>query len=268
MGVTKNLVLGGSGAIGSALCQHLISKNETVINLDLKEGFDLRTESLHDYKNVDYVWFLAWDVGGAKYMNEKKNQLGILRNNTLICQNVFSFLEETGIPFLFTSSQLAADDNTYGMTKLLGEYWSKLLKESQVARFWNVYGWETPGVRSHVIPDLVMQAITKKEISLFTSGEEQRQFIYMEDCVKNLYIARELKIKNIHLTNGEWIKIKDIAHIIGDLFNVPVHFGIEKGYEKKIDPDSSYADFKWDTSIEKGIQMIAREARYYLNIKI
>lgn len=267
MGVTKNLVLGGSGAIGTALCRHLNFKNETIINLDIKEGFDLRKESLEDFKNVDYVWFLAWDVGGAKYLNAKKNQLSIIRNNTLICQNVFSFLEETGIPFMFTSSQLAADDNTYGMTKLLGEYWTNLL-QGQIARFWNVYGWETPGERSHVIPDLIMQAITKKKISLFTSGDEERQFIYMKDCVENLYLARESKLKNIHLTNGSWVKIKDIATLIGNNFNVPVHFGTEKGYEKKIDPDFTHSVFKWKTSLEKGIQLITEEACNYLNIKI
>ncbi len=267
MGITKNLVLGGSGAIGSALCRHLLSKKEAVINLDIKDGFDLRKESLDNYKNVDFVWFLAWEVGGAKYLHAKKNQLNIIRNNTLICQNVFTFLEQTGIPFMFTSSQLAANDNTYGMTKLLGEYWTNLL-QGQIARFWNVYGWEEPGERSHVIPDLILQGITKKEISLFTSGEEERQFIFMDDCVKNLCLARESKLKNVHLTNGEWLKIKDIAHTIGNILNIPVSFGNEAGYQNKIEPDNSYKDFKWNTSLEQGIRIIIDKTYQHLKVNV
>ena len=151
--IKKNLVLGGSGTIGSSLCKELKAQGEEVINLDLKIGFDLRTLNLFNYKDVDYVWFLAWEVGGAKFLYNADNQLKIIQNNTLICKNVFSFLKSTQIPFVFASSQLASYDNAYGVTKKLGEQWSRILN-GNIVRFWNVYGWETPGERSHIIPDL------------------------------------------------------------------------------------------------------------------
>ncbi|MDP4267864.1 MAG: NAD-dependent epimerase/dehydratase family protein, partial [Bacteroidota bacterium] len=143
----RNLVLGGSGTIGTELCKSLIKQGEEVINLDLKNGFDLRFMDLMPYKNVDYLWFLAWEVGGAKYIYNNNNLYDIINNNSLICHNIFSFLKKTKIPFLFTSSQLASSDNTYGITKLLGEEWTKILGGKTV-RFWNVYGWEEPSEKS------------------------------------------------------------------------------------------------------------------------
>ncbi|MEZ5010004.1 MAG: SDR family oxidoreductase [Chitinophagales bacterium] len=179
---TRNLVLGGAGMIGSALCDHLLQKGEQVISLDIKTGFDLRADDLNQHKDVDYVWFLAWDVGGSKYLTNKNHLLNIISNNTIICKKVFDFLEETKIPFMFATSQLAASDNVYGVTKLLGEQWTKILN-GQLVRFWNVYGWEEPGEKSHIIPDLIFQGLHYDRIELLSNGEEERQFIFMDDCV-------------------------------------------------------------------------------------
>ena len=173
MGIKTNLVLGGSGTIGSALCNHLEKKGEKVVNLDLKTGFDIRFHSLEPFKKVDYVWFLAWEVGGAKFLTKDSNLINIIHNNTILCEKVFSFLNDTHIPFMFTSSQLATTETPYGITKLLGEKWTQILN-GQTVRFWNVYGWEEPGERSHVIPDLILQALTKKSIYLMTNGQEER----------------------------------------------------------------------------------------------
>ena len=171
----RNLVLGGSGMIGSHLCQYLLSKGEEVVSLDLTTEFDLRKDDLTPYRNVDFVWFLAWEVGGSKFLTDQNNFISIIKNNTQICANVFQFLEDTKIPFLFASTQLAAPDNVYGVTKLLGENWTKALG-GKIVRFWNVYGWEDPGERSHVITDMVLNALSKKHIQLLTTGEEERQF--------------------------------------------------------------------------------------------
>lgn len=42
----------------------------------------------------------------------------------------------------------------------IGEVWTKELGGKTV-RLWNVYGWEEPDIRSHVIPDLVIQGSLK-----------------------------------------------------------------------------------------------------------
>lgn len=261
--MNSNLVLGGEGLIGKAICNHLISLKEEVISLDLKSNQDLRCISLEQYDNIDYVWFFAWEVGGAKYLNNPNKHLEIIRNNTLICQNVFSFLEKYNKKFMFASSQLATPDNIYGVTKLLGEHWSKILN-GQIIRLWNVYGWENPGEKSHVIPDLVIQGLTNKKINLMTNGKEERQFVFIDDCVKCLLNIRNSNDKITHVTNGEWIKIKDVALMVGKLLSVPVMFGSNTGYGEKIDPLPSASELQWPTSLELGIQKIIADAKNYL----
>ena len=265
MTVRKNLVLGGSGAIGSHLCEHLIKAGEEVINLDLKVGFDLRSESLDDFKGVDYVWFLAWDVGGAKFLTDKQNYISIIRNNTLICNNVFNFLEKYNKPFLFTSSQLAERDNVYGITKLLGEAWAKALG-GKIVKFWNVYAWEDPGVRSHVIPDMVLNGLKNKEIRLMTTGEEERQFIYVDDCITNLIRFRDMDLEEIHLTNGVWYSIRDVAALVARKLDAKVIPGERKGYNNKVPPDDTYQLFSFPTSLENGIELIITKTKEQMQI--
>ncbi|MFA6400835.1 MAG: NAD(P)-dependent oxidoreductase [Salinivirgaceae bacterium] len=259
----RNLVLGGSGTIGSALCKELKAHGEEVINLDIKIGYDLRSLNLFNFKEVDYVWFLAWEVGGAKFLYNADNQLQIIQNNTQICQNVFSFLKSTQIPFLFASSQLASYDNAYGVTKKLGEQWSHIINGS-IVRFWNVYGWETPGEKAHIIPDLVVKALQKQPIKLMTNGEEERQFIFMHDTVKNLIKMREMGLKEADMTNNQWIKIKDLAQIITTKLGTPLELGSEKGYCVKIEANDTSKLFAFDTTLEVGVDNIIKLAKDYL----
>jgi hypothetical protein len=96
MDLKRHLILGGSGTIGKAFCDYLKSCGQEVINIDLKDGFDLRVQSLEPYKDVDLVWFLAWDVGGSKYLNDKLSKRDIIKNNSQICCRVFSFWKPPG----------------------------------------------------------------------------------------------------------------------------------------------------------------------------
>ena len=259
----KNLVLGGSGTIGSVLCKTLLEKGEEVINLDLKMGFDLRKESLLQYDNVDYVWFLAWEVGGAKFLYNKNHYFDIIHNNTLICQNVFTFLNKTKIPFMFTSSQLASTNNTYGVTKILGEEWTKILG-GKIVRFWNIYSWEEPSEKSHFIPDIIINALRNKKITLMTNGEEKRQLIYINDCIDNLLHITTLNGTMFHLTNNKWISIADVANIIANKLNVKIQKGNQIGYQCIEEADESHKYFTFKTDLHEGLHKIIESAKLYL----
>jgi nucleoside-diphosphate-sugar epimerase len=259
----RNLVLGGSGMIGSHLCEYLTTVGETVINLDLKEGNDLRTYDLSAHNNIDYVWFLAWDVGGAKYIMNPDNYFSLLHNNIKICNNVFEYLKETNIPFTFASTQLVNTDNVYGLSKIVGEEYTRLLG-GQTVRFWNVYGWEEPGEKSHVITDLVLQGLTTGKIHLMTTGEEERQFIHISDCVKNLVALRSEKERVIHFTNGTWYSIKEVAAIIANKLNCKLSLGDIKGYNNKLDANDTVKLLKFNTTLEEGLQQVIETAKMYL----
>ena len=265
MAIRKNLVLGGEGTIGTALCKYLRSIGEEVVSLDLKTGFDIRSNELNKYKDVDYVWFLAWEVGGAKYLGNENFLLDIITNNTIICEKVFGFLQQTKLPFMFASSQLAGPDTPYGVTKLLGEEWTRLLN-GQICRFWNVYGWEEPGEKSHVIPDLIQQALMNKKIELLTDGQEQRQFIYMDDCVENMIAIRNAGATRVDITNGNWVTIEHVASQIAAIHGVPVKLGSKKGYSNKIEPIMTYP-LVFKTDFKAGIMSISEKSRTFFSDK-
>ena len=74
----KILILGSSGQIGSHLEEFLSKKkNYQVLKFDIVLGkpFDLRNfrnDNIEKYiKKSDFVYFLAFDVGGSRYLKKK-----------------------------------------------------------------------------------------------------------------------------------------------------------------------------------------------------
>jgi len=223
-----NLVLGSEGFIGKVFCDFLEKKGEKVVRFDIKRGDheDGRFAKL-DLSNIDRVYFLAWDVGGAKYLYKEEAQLFQLEWNLQLMMNLMPQLQAAKKPFLFVSSQLAEEyDTVYGVTKRLGEVWTRLL-DGVFIREWNVYGpLEDHSERSHVISDFIYQALTTGEIKMLTTGEEKRQFVFIDDACEAWHMALSNNLKGIHdVTSFEWIKIMDIANIIGKITGAKVIAG-------------------------------------------
>src|SRR5262245_53999907 len=166
----NELVLGGEGLIGSELVSRLTSMGHEVVSLDLKSGCDLTYVDDRPFKECDRVWFLAWDAGGAKYHSASDRPHRICHNDSDVMARVFDALAITRNPFLFATSQLAGQPTAYGMTKWMAEKWAQHLG-GKVARLWNTYGWEAPGIRSHVVTDLVCSGMTEGRVKLMTNGK-------------------------------------------------------------------------------------------------
>lgn len=216
----NNLILGSDGFLGKNLCQYLEHKGENVTKFDIKtnKNQDLRYCNL-PLKNIDRVYFLAWDVGGSKYLYNNSTQDHQLIHNTELMVNVFNQIEN--IPFVFTSSQLANDMNSvYGIQKRMGEVWTKNTKNGVSVRLWNLYGYiEEYNERSHVVSDIVHQARTNNKIILNTTGEELRQFVHIDDICEGLYKSFDVtkRDKSYDLTTKKWTKIYDVAKIVSNL---------------------------------------------------
>jgi UDP-glucose 4-epimerase len=145
--------------------------------------------------------------------------------------NVFPQLQAAKIPFLFVSSQLAEEyDTVYGSTKRLGEVWSHLLNGVRV-RLWNVYGaYEPASERSHVVADFVWQALTNGEIRMMTTGEELRQFIFIDDVCRAFHQAIGLQLDGVYdVTTFEWVSVRWVADIIASLTGAKVVPGEHRG---------------------------------------
>ncbi len=230
--MTTNLIIGSEGFIGKSFCTFLEKKGEKVVHFDIKRSRseDARTAKI-DFKKIDKIYLLAWDVGGAKYLYKEDAQIGQLEWNLKLLSNLMPQIAKSNKPFLFISSQLAEEyDTVYGVTKRLGEVWTKLLNGVFI-RQWNVYGPnEEENIKSHVVADFIHQALTTKEIKMLTTGEEKRQFVYIDDVCEAWYKALNDNLKGIHdVTSFEWEKVIDVANIIAKLTGAKVRPGTKIG---------------------------------------
>ena len=228
----KILILGSEGQIGGHLVDFFKNKkNYQIIRHDivLNNSFDLRdAKNLKIEKNIkrsDFVFFLAFDVGGSRYLKKYQNTYDFLMNNLLIMSNVFRLLKKHKKKFIFASSQMSnMDFSNYGILKRLGEEITKS-QNCLYVKFWNVYGIEKQFEKSHVITDFILMALKKKKINMLTNGKESREFLYADDCSKGLFEIMKrfnfYKKKGIelHLTTSKKTKIIDIAKIIKNILS-------------------------------------------------
>ena len=218
------------GQIGSHLVDFFKKKkNYKVTKFDLVMGktFDLRNfNNINIEKKIkesDFIFFLAFDVGGSRYLKKYQKSYDFLMNNLLIMANVFTGIKKYKKKFIFASSQMSnMDFSPYGTLKKLGEQISNSLNGIYV-KFWNVYGVEKELEKSHVITDFVIMALKNKKIQMLTSGNESREFLYADDCSAGLFkIMNKFNFllknnKELHLTTSKKIKIIDIAKIIQNI---------------------------------------------------
>jgi len=262
----KNIVIGSEGFIGKPFCKFLEEKGEDVVHFDIKRNKKEDGRSFNfDFNKYDKVYFLAWDVGGSKYLYDPKRQLNQLRWNLDLMENVFDHLIDKK-NFLFVSSQLSEEvDTVYGVTKRLGEVWTNELG-GKCVRVWNAYGvMEEEDVKSHVISDFIYQALKSKKINMMTDGQEWRQFTHINDLCNAFYLS--LNSKNLRRTtydasSYEWVRIIDIAKMIADLTGAKINVGKIKG-RNPIPSDNMGRIPGWLPSftLEEGINSMVEEAK-------
>jgi len=262
------LVLGADGVIGSAFARHVEQQGHTVIRWDvtIDPEQDLRVPgSLYCItKEVDFVAFFAFDVGGSKYSTESAEYIS---NNMRIIENTFSALRVSGVPFLHTTSQMSnMDHNPYGPLKRLAEFYTQYLGGINV-KVWNVYGPERVGDKSHVIPDFIHQAKTTGAINMMTTGEEKRQFLHADDfasaCYHMMTHYDEFKGRMIDVSNYEWVSIRSVADIIANVYHATVSPGsIKSTFQTKVnEPRLDFLQSGWKPCItlKEGIEGLCTE---------
>lgn len=256
--MSSYLVLGGEGFIGKHLVKFLekTGANVDVIDIKLDPKHDLRFLEIERLQSYNYCFFLAWDVGGSKYLNNKSTWNKQFKNNLALLSNVIPQLELCNIPFLFVSSQLAGSDlSPYSLSKLYGENYCKTIPTCGIARQWNAYGiQETTGEKSHVINDMIHQALSKKRIELLTDGSEMRKFIHLDDiCEAYMQIITVSNGQVFDVAAGEYVSILEVAKIISKLTGAEVIPGNVKGISPKVREISSCPNWQPKIELEEGI---------------
>jgi len=267
----KHLILGSSGQIGGHLVKYLVKQKQQVFEWDiLKKSFPhLRqphSPILDAYiDDCDIVHFLAFDVGGAKYLEKYQNSFDFIYNNMTIMANTFDALRQAKKPFIFASSQMAEMSySSYGILKSLGEKMTHELG-GIVARFWNVYGYEEDEEKSHVITDFIKMAKNDGSITMRTDGTESRQFLYADDACEALFTLAQKykeidKSQNYSITSFKWNKIHEIANILDVLSSCDIHPGDKKDKTQRNamnEPNDNIKKY-WEpkTSLEEGIMKL------------
>lgn len=224
---TTSLVLGSSGLIGGCLCRYLGKRGKSVVLYDIRRDSneDLRHARL-DVHQIDDVYLLAWEVGGSRYLYHKDTQEIQLEWNLRLLTNTIPQLKKSGLRWLFVSSQLSGQPNAYGITKSVGEYWAQLAG-GRVVRLWNVYGEvEEENNRSHVISDMIRNALTTGEIHLLTDGNEKRRFIFETDICRGLETAIFDKTDEIfELAGPDNISVIEVAEHISRMTGAELYPG-------------------------------------------
>jgi len=266
-----HLILGSSGQIGQCVVNYFKSKNENVIEFDIENSFeeDLRIPNNkileEKIKECDIVHFLAFDVGGAKYLEKYQDSYQFISNNMKIMINTFDLIKKYDKRVLFASSQMSElNYSTYGQLKSIGEKITKDLN-GIVVRFWNVYGFERNEEKSHVITDFIKMAKYTGVITMRTDGQESRQLLYGDDCAECLLVLSNNydsldRNKNYHITSFDWVKIIDVAKIVQNISGCKIVQSLRQDQTQKnaMNNADSYILKLWQpkTKLEEGINKL------------
>mgnify|MGYP001474251379 FL=1 len=243
-------VLGSSGQIGTYLTDYLRKKGHFVREFDIANDLheDMTRIPNPFLRNVimdsDFVFFLAFDVGGSHYLKKYQHTFKFINNNTRMMANVFGHLKDYKKPFVFASSQMSnMSYSPYGVMKRVGELYTKSLNGS-IVKFWNVFGIEKDMEKAHVITDFIRKGFETGVIDMMTDGTEEREFLYAEDCCEALETIMGCYDQftcddELHITTGVSTSILEIARNIQVLFK-------NIGKEVKVVPASSKDEVQKD----------------------
>ena len=277
----KITILGSSGQIGAYLTEYLRDKGHEVTEFDKNYSIDHDMTKIPNYqlrhaiKDSDFVFFLAFDVGGSRYLKKYQHTFNFIDNNARMMAGAFEHLAEHGKPFIFASSQMSSMSySPYGVMKRVGELYTRSLN-GLIVKFWNVYGIERDHDKAHVITDFIRKGFETGVIDMMTDGTEQREFLYAEDCceaLERLMLEYDqfTSDSELHITSFRSTTILEIAKIIQGIFKAE---GKTVSVEKAQTKDEVQKDLrneanpfirKWwkaKTSIEDGIEKVFEEIK-------
>ena len=281
-GKKRVTILGSSGQIGAYLTEYLRREDK----YDVRE-FDLVNGEHQDMRNIpspelhrviqtsDFIFFLAFDVGGSRYLKKYQHTFDFVNNNARMMVNAFGLIEKYKKQFVFASSQMSnMSYSPYGVLKRVGELYTQTLKGLTV-KFWNVYGIEKDHEKAHVITDFIRKGFEEGDFEMMTDGTEERQFLYAEDCCEALETIMEhysdFKPSDpLHVTSFNSHSVKDVAsHIEGQFNLIGKSINIKPGLARdsvqmdKRNEADTYILGWWQpkTALDKGIGKIFAEMK-------
>ena len=262
----KVLVCGAGGFIGGHLVTSLKEKGYYVIGADIKQHeykttdadefyqYDLREQDLVRKlvtSDIDTIYQLAADMGGAGYVFTGENDANIMHNSALINLNILEAMVKAGVKNVFYSSSAcmypshnqedpnnpllseasaypANPDSEYGWEKLFSErvflaFAKNYGIRARVARFHNIFGplgsWKDGREKA---PAALCRkvAMSNGEVEVWGPGVQTRSFLYIEECIEGIHRIMESDCEfPINLGSERMISINDLALLIAQIAN-------------------------------------------------
>ena len=257
--MSKIIVTGGAGFIGSHLVDKLIEEDHEVIVIDnlsagKKENINSKAvfykKDICDFEEikplfneVDYVFHLA---AIPRIPFSIKNPIKTSKVNILGTINVFKAASENKIKrVVFASSSsvygnqekspfkedmIPSPISPYSLQKFVGEKFAELFTNLYdlpviCLRYFNVYGPRIDFNSDYalVIGKFLRQKEEKKPLTIYGNGEQTRGFCYVEDVVgANVKAMESNKLKGgevINISSGKTQSINYLAKLIGGSVN-------------------------------------------------
>ena len=282
----KALVCGAGGFIGGHLVKYLKRKGYWVRGVDLKynefhdvhkiaDEFvigDLRDPSvvsrIIDYE-MDEIYQLAADMGGAGFVFTGENDADIMHNSAMINLNIAHESANKSVKKIFYSSSAcmypehnqsdpnnpnciessaypANPDSEYGWEKLFSErlflsFMRNKGLQVRIARYHNIFGphgtWR--GGREKAPAAFCRKVAMAKEgsaIEVWGPGSQTRSFLYIDECVEATYRLMQSDFTGpVNIGSEEMVSINDFAQMAIDISKKDVKiFNIDgEEFEKK-----------------------------------
>lgn len=258
----KVLVCGAGGFIGGHLVKQLRSEGFWVRGVDLKkhEFYNLPTDEfvlgdLRDQKlckeivkDMDTVYQLAADMGGAGYIFTGEHDADVMHNSATINLNILHYSQREKVKKIFYSSSAciypeynqmdpdnpkcseesaypAAPDSEYGWEKLFSErlyhsYQRNYGLEVRIARFHNIFGpYGTWTGGKEKAPAAICRKVAEAEeggqIEIWGDGKQTRSFLFIEDCLEAIRLLMESDFSGpVNIGSEEMVSINRLAEIV------------------------------------------------------
>ena len=278
--MSKILVTGGAGFIGSSLVDKLLERGHEIVGIDCFTDYysrEIKEENiLNALKNkkfklieedvlgrdkfpeVDYVFHLAAQAGVRASWGKRFEVY--TRNNVQVTQKLLEFYKDLSIKkFVYASSSSVYGDaglpmredsllkpvSPYGVTKLAGEnlcylYYKNYNVPVISLRYFTVYG---PRQRPDMAIHKFVRAILEgDEITVFGDGMQTRDFTFVDDAIEASILAAESDIVGevFNIGGGSRISMGDLIKILKDVLGKNVK--IKNTEKQKGDVRDTWAD--------------------------
>lgn len=257
--MTKVLVTGGAGFIGSHIVEDLLENNYEVAVIDnlssgKLENIDLGRVKYYegDIVNEEFV-NKAIEEFGPQYIIHQAAQVSVVESvknmvhdeqvNIKGSLNIINAARLYQVEKMVFASSAAVYGNPqylpvdtahntapmspYGLSKLTVEKYLQIAKELYgldytILRYGNVYGprQDAKG-EGGVIAIFMDKVINDESVTIFGNGEQTRDFVYVKDVARANVLAMESKkgSKMLNIASGQAISILELCKVIQEVTN-------------------------------------------------